>query len=320
MKFYLAPMEGVTGHIYRNAYADFFESFDKYFAPFISPQSFQKITSRDTRDIIPEVNKAKPLIPQILTKHASDFIDTAKCLKDLGYTEVNLNLGCPSGTVTSKGKGAGFLAFPDELDAFLYEIFEKVDMKISVKTRLGMTDPGEFERIMEIYNKYSMEELIIHPRVRADMYRNTPNLEVFSWAYEISKNPVVYNGDIFTLKAYEKIVEKYPTLDTIMLGRGSINNPDLVHWLRTGKSDLSKEKFMAFHDRLLEDYTPLMFGDRNLLFRMKELWYYWSAIFPEGAKALKKIRKANRLVDYYPAVKEMLETPLCVEAADGSMR
>lgn len=170
---------------------------------------------------MPENNKGINLVPQILTNDSEGFILTAKKLKDLGYDEINLNLGCPSGTVVGKKRGSGFLAHREELDKFLEEIFKIDDMKISIKTRLGMDKPEEFYELIKIYNKYPMEELIIHPRTRQDFYGNKPNLEVFKDAISLSKNPVCYNGDIFTLEDHNKLIETFKEVDKIMLGRGS---------------------------------------------------------------------------------------------------
>lgn len=313
MKFYLAPMEGVTGYIYRNAYHDFFHPMDKYFTPFIVPKSLHKQNNKEIKDILPENNTAAPIIPQLLTNNAVDFINMAKGLKAMGYTEINLNLGCPSGTVVAKGKGAGFLAEPLELDNFLYKIFSELgDMKLSVKTRLGMDSPDEFEDLLNIYNRYAIEELIIHPRVRKDMYKNTPNMEAFGYAMELSKNTVIYNGDIFSVAAYDCLIDKFPQVQGVMLGRGIIANPGLLDEICLGaearaemsctNEPLAKEKLRAFHDRLLNDYSKIMSGDRNLLFRMKELWNYMGGLFPDGGKLLKKIKKAERLADYMAAV------------------
>lgn len=314
MKFYLAPMEGITGYIYRNAYHDFFHPMDKYFTPFIVPKNLRKLKNKEIRDILPENNTAAPIIPQILTNNAQDFIDMARGLEDMGYTEVNLNLGCPSGTVVAKGKGAGFLAEPMALDIFLYKIFSELDMKISVKTRLGMDDPGEFEDLLSIYNRYAMEELIIHPRVRQDMYKNTPNMQAFEMAMAESRNKVIYNGDIFTVAAYAQLTEHFPGLEGVMLGRGIIGNPGLLDAI-AGDGALTKERLRAFHHRLLADYAQVMYGERNLLFRVKELWAYMGILFPDGAKFVKQIRKSQRLAEYEAAVNGMFaECTLCADS------
>ncbi len=179
MKYYLAPMEGITGYIYRNSYEKFFNNIDKYFTPFIVPNKSTSLKTKELRDILPENNKGMNIVPQLLTNDSEAFIITARKLQQLGYNEINLNLGCPAGTVVSKNRGSGFLAKREELDIFLDEIFKIDDMKISIKTRIGKDSPEEFYELIKIYNKYPMEELIIHPRTQKDFYGNKPDLDVF---------------------------------------------------------------------------------------------------------------------------------------------
>ena len=204
MKIYAAPMEGVTGYVYRNAHRHYFQGIDKYYTPFLTPKKGKGWTSREKNDIAPEHNRNMTVVPQILTNQAEDFVRMAEKLADCGYEEINLNLGCPSGTVVSKGKGAGFLARPQMLEAFLEEIFSafpvladgKSRMEISIKTRLGMEEAEEFLPLMEMYRRYPLKELIIHPRVREDYYANRPDWDAFERALSGCPFPVVYNGDL----------------------------------------------------------------------------------------------------------------------------
>ena len=304
MKYYFAPMEGITGYIYRNVHHRFFPGVDKYFTPFLSPGSKKTMTPRELRDILPENNQGYTLIPQILTNKSEDFLRLCRDLKEYGYREINLNLGCPSGTVVSKKKGAGFLEYPGELDRFLEEIFSGTDLDISIKTRVGKDDPEEFEELLGIYNKYPLKELIIHPRVQTDYYKNQPNLEVFAQALEKVKVPVCYNGDLFTKELYEDFRKQFPQTERVMLGRGLLRNPALVQEIK-GEGKLEKEKLLAFHDALCQEYEKAMSGDKNVLFKMKELWFYMGSLFEENKRAMKKIKKAQRLPEYRAAVQEL---------------
>lgn len=301
MKYYLAPMEGITGFIYRNSYEKFFGGIDKYFAPFVVPNSSKSLKTKELRDVLPENNKGINLVPQILTNDSEGFILTAKKLKDLGYNEINLNLGCPSGTVVGKKRGSVFLAHKEELDKFLEEIFKIDDIKISIKTRLGMDKPEEFYELIKIYNKYPMEELIIHPRTRQDFYGNKPNLEVFKDAISLSKNPVCYNGDIFTLEDHNKLVEEFKEVDKIMLGRGVLANPALMNEILNNEF-MDKKVLKEFHDEIFSKYREVFNEDRNAMFRMKELWGYMIYMFSNNKKYAKKIKKAQKVVDYNQAV------------------
>lgn len=305
MNLYFAPLEGIGGYIYRNAQADFFPKADKYFSPFIAPNQNRSFNSRERKDIDPEHNEKIVLVPQILTNNAEVFIRTVKNLQILGYKEVNLNLGCPSRTVVTKYRGSGFLAKPEELDHFLEEVFAKTDVRISLKTRIGIEREEEFEKLNSIYDKYPLEELIIHPRLQMDYYKNKPHMEIFSKALQISRHRLVYNGDIFSQVQAEKFHGKYPQVDFVMLGRGVLADPCLFGELR-GTGVLTKDKLKEFHARLLEDYQAEIPGDKNVLFKMKELWHYMAHVFTNHEKYAKKIRKAQRLCDYREVVRRLL--------------
>ena len=306
MKYYLAPMEGITGHIYRNAYEKYFHNIDKYFTPFIVPNQSLSLKTKELRDLLPENNKGLNIVPQILTNDSEGFILTANKLKQLGYDEINLNLGCPAGTVVSKRRGSGFLAYPEELDRFLDEIYKIKDMKISIKTRLGKEMPEEFYNLIEIYNKYPLEELIIHPRTREDFYGNTPNLKIFKEALSLSKHSICYNGDIFTTENYNEIVKEFSEIDKVMLGRGILANPGLIGEIKDNKF-ISKEILKEFHDEIFENYTVLLSEDKNAMYRMKELWGYMSHIFTDNKKYYKKIKKAQKAKDYRESVSKFFE-------------
>lgn len=314
MKFYLAPMEGITGYIYRNAHHEFFNGIDRYYAPFISPNQNHSYTSREINDVLPDNNKGYTLIPQVLTNNADAFLKTSAFLKELGYEEVNLNLGCPSGTVVSKKRGSGFLAYKEELDMFLDEIFSRAETKISIKTRLGKEDPEEFHELLAMYNKYPIEELTIHPRIQKDFYKNTPRMEYFKMAVEQSKNPLCYNGDLFTAADYERVNKEYPMITNMMLGRGVIANPGLITEIVTGEP-LSKETLAKFLDKLVCDYSSVMSGDRNTLFKMKEIWCYMIHIFSNNEKYWKKIKKSDRLSEYEAAVAALLREQEIIKGA-----
>ena len=302
MNFYFAPMEGITGYIYRRAYHSCFHPMDKYFTPFIAPKQDKTLNSKEKNDILPEHNEGMRVVPQILTCNADDFIRTAQLLKDdYGHQEVNLNLGCPSGTVVSKYRGSGFLAKREELDKFLDEIFKMDDMKISIKTRIGKDKPEEFYELINIYNKYPLEELIIHPRTREDFYGNKPNLEIFKDALSLSKSSVCYNGDIFTVKDYNNFIDCFPSVEKIMIGRGILANPGLLDDIKESKS-LDKEKLKEFHNEIFMNYRKVFNEDKNAIYRMKELWGYMIYIFSDNKKYIKKIKKAQRLEDYNEAV------------------
>ena len=306
MKLYMAPLEGITGYVFRSTYQSCFGNIDKYFVPFIKPNQNGHLSSRERQDILPENNKGMYTVPQILTNSPEDFLRTVKKLQQYGYKEVNLNLGCPSRTVVTKGRGAGFLAEPDRLNAFLEEIFNETPIRISVKTRIGKESPEEWIRLLEIYNQYPMEELIIHPRIQTDFYKNTPNLEMFEYAVKNSKNPLCYNGDICTKEEYETICNRFPEVPSVMIGRGILKNPGLIRKIRQG-IPIEKDRIRAFHDELYREYQEVLFGEKTVLFKMKELWFYMAPLFMQYEKYAKKIKKAEKLKLYEAVVDALFE-------------
>ena len=300
----MPPLEGITGWIYRSAVYKCFGGFDKYFVPFIRPNQMGHLSAREKKDILPAHNAGMWTVPQILTNQAEDFLRTAVKLKEYGYEEVNLNLGCPSKTVVTKRRGAGFLAEPERLEAFLDEIFAKSPIKISVKTRLGMEEPEEFARLLDIYNQFPMEELIIHPRVQKDFYKNTPRLEMFELALAKSKNMLCYNGDINSVSDADRLEERFPRVDCIMMGRGILADPALGRQLKGG-GRAHKEELRQFHDMIYSGYCEEMSGDRTILYKMKELWFYLADIFADSKKYAKKIKKAEKCAVYEKIIEEM---------------
>lgn len=311
MQFYLAPMEEVTGYVYRNVYHMLFDDMDKYVTPFITPTQKRILKTRDRKEVAPENNRGIHVVPQVMTNHAEQFVDTCRMLMELGYHEVNLNLGCPSATVVRKAKGSGFLADPEKLDRFFETVFLMLEKEgdqpeISVKTRTGLEFPEEFEDILKIYNRYPLNEIIIHPRLQKDYYNNTPDLDIFSYAFEQSVHPVCYNGDIFTKKQYEDFRKRFPSVERIMLGRGVVANPGLVREIVTGEK-ISGEELRAYHDKLYAGYREALGSEKDALFKMKELWSYLGKGFTGADKYLKKIRKADRPEEYISAVRGVFD-------------
>ncbi len=304
MTYYLAPMEGITGYLFRQTLAEVFGPPDKCFTPFVSPNGNQAMTRREREDVLPEHNQGLFVVPQILTNRAEHFLSAARELARMGYGEVNLNLGCPSGTVASKGKGSGFLAAPQELDRFLAEIFAKTPVKISVKTRLGVEDAEEFPAILDIFNKYPLEELILHPRVRKDFYKNAPRRAQFRYAMEHTGHKLCYNGDLFTETDTREFLQEFPGCGCLMLGRGVLANPALLRMLAGGAAPKGEELY-RFQELLTERYYERMADDRNVLFKMKELWFYLIRSFSGGEQYVRKLKKLQRLGEYRLLMEEL---------------
>lgn len=320
MKIYFAPMEGLTGYIYRNAFEACYGRgrVDKYFIPFISPNKTNGYTSRERKDIAPAHNQGIYAVPQIMANHSGHFINAARMLSQLGYREINLNLGCPSATVVGKCRGAGFLGKPDALDSFLETVFEdrwfrESGMALSVKTRLGMETAAEFGPLLDIYNRYPLKEVIIHPRVRSDFYKNTPDWEAFAQALSDSVHPVCYNGDLFTETDWRQFRGRFPAVEAVMLGRGLVADPGLLNRILSGGTPMPRDlqaecvRLRAFHDTVYKGYLEEMSGEQNAIHKMKEIWIYMKSCFKDGDRAFKKIKKAQRRCDYEDAVRIIFE-------------
>ena len=323
MKIYVAPMEGITGYIFRNALSQVFkEGIDKFYTPFLVPCEKRALSAKERGEVLPEHNMGINVVPQILTIDANDFTRLKSELRELGYTEVNLNLGCPSRTVTSKGRGAGALADTDALDRLLDGIFVKPDGEISIKTRIGTEDPSEFGKIMEVYRKYPIKELIVHPRTLSEQYGGKTHVDTFVkeclGAARGEKNvstTFCYNGDICSVTDYEKIVsfveekagetKNSNMLHAVMIGRGILKNPGLIREITTGVV-ATNEEIERFLENLLEEYSRIFSGERPVLFKMKEIWSYLRVRYPECDKEIKKLIKCKSLAEYKVLQKAIL--------------
>lgn len=230
MKFYFAPMEGITGYVFRNAYQKYFGGIDTYFTPFIASTG---LNHKEKNDVLPAHNEKVHVVPQILTNKAEDFLVIAGKMKDYGYESVNLNLGCPSGTVVSRHRGAGMLEDTEYLTQFLSEIFEKSPLPVSIKTRIGMRAVEEWEGLLNIFSRYPIKELIIHPRLQKEFYLGTPHWECYEKAREVLSCPLCYNGNIDSISAFLKFQEVFLEEQSLMIGRGLLKNPWLTQELST---------------------------------------------------------------------------------------
>lgn len=304
MQYYFAPLEGITDSVYRRLHHKYFPGPDRYYTPFFSPTVHRSLTPRETQELPPADSNGFSLIPQLLTKVPEDFLWMSSVCKDLGYTEVNLNLGCPSGTVTTKGKGSGMLKAPDALAHFLDEIFANAPVDISVKTRIGFESPEEFPTILEIFNRYPIKELIIHPRVRKAFYNGDVDMDIFRFAEENSRASLCYNGNLYNTEQIRLFQQDHPHTQAVMLGRGLIADPGM---LCPGGTDV--HILEQFHDELLESYLVVFGGSRNAMFRLKENWHYLLCMFEGSEKLGKQLRKTTDLNEYKQITREIFRLP-----------
>lgn len=308
MEIYFAPMEGVTDHIYRRVHHRYFPGVDRYFTPFLSPTKDHVFPPRLLRQVAPENNQGIYLVPQLLTKSPVDFLWAAGELADLGYEEINLNVGCPSGTVTAKGKGAGLLADRDSLRRLLDGVFADCPVRVSVKTRLGVREPGEFPAILDIYNDYPICQLIIHARTREEQYGGQVHPEAFAAALSTSRAPVCYNGDVRSAADIAALAGRFSALEAVMIGRGMVSRP----WLALGQRDA--ETLRRFHRELCEAYCAVFGGPVSAMHRMKAIWSYMLVSFQGGERYAKRLGKTRRWEEFLALTGEMFSVCPLTEA------
>ncbi len=309
MRYYFAPMEGLTDSIYRRLHHKYFPGVDRYYMPFISPTIHRTLTHKEDRELPLADSERFIAVPQVLTKVPEDFLWAAQICADRGYREVNLNAGCPSGTVVSKGKGSGMLRSTEELDRFLEAVFAASPLPISVKTRLGLENPDDFVQILEVFNRYPITELTVHPRVRKDFYKEPVREEWFRYAYENSKIPLCYNGNIITRQQADEIAVTYPGVESVMIGRALIGDPGMLLQEGTAAATLK-----AFHDEMVEEYTRVFGSARNAMFRMKENWSLLHKRFENTDKLWKRLRKTTDYAEFMSITDEIFQTLPLAEA------
>lgn len=300
---YLAPLQESTDAVYRKSHAEVFRNVDKYFAPYIVRQNDGKVKNSHLRDFCPERNEGYHLVPQILAGNADDFVFLSKLLCDSGYKEINWNLGCPYPMVTNKGMGSGLLAAPDKIEAILSESLPKISCKVSVKLRSGFETPDDVNDVIPVLNQFPLHEVILHPRVGKQLYKGTADPEVFIHAVALSKNPMVYNGDILTPDDFTRLDNLFGDKTVWMIGRGILQNPFLPSEIK--KETLRQPRpvlLQQFHDRIFDEYSKLLCGKSHLLMRMLKFWSYFCFSFPDPHKALKRIKKARSIAKYDEAV------------------
>ena len=291
----LAPLDGITKSVFRRVWARRFGGADRMLIPFFSPTPQHILTPRDRREL--EALPGLRQVPQVMTCRAEDFLWAAETVKDLGYDEVNLNLGCPSGTVTAKGKGAGFLARPEDLDRFFDTVFSRAPLPVSVKTRLGVQSPEEFGPLLEIYNRYPIACLTIHPRVQREKYRGPIHRDMLALALTESRNPVCCNGDLRTVAECRAFETAFPQAEHVMIGRGAAADPALLRKLRGGAA-AGREELQDFTAALYREYQAFYGQAGPASQRMKEVWFYLIHLFEGGERYGGRMRRSRGAAEY----------------------
>lgn len=308
LKLYLAPIQGITDHIFRSTFNNFFPGTHKAFTPFVRFQKSLEIKKSQIADIQPENNSIKYIVPQVLSNKASEIIYFASLVKQLGYSEINWNLGCPFPMVVNRNMGSGLLKNAGLIDEILETVFQNIKIDLSIKMRTGYLKGEEIFPVLEVLNKYPVSEIIIHPRVGKQMYSGYVDLDLFEECLKITKHQVCYNGDIKSLEDFVNIQQRFNKINACMLGRGAISNPFLFEEIsnNTESDTIDKlERFSEFHHKLFELYENILSGPGHLLDKMLKLWEYFSISFEEPRKVLKMIKKSNSVDKYNQAIYEI---------------
>ncbi len=307
----LAPLRGITDSHFRSILARNFSGYDNALAPFISPQNHSHFPDTMLKDILPENNSQLAITPQLLHTQPKPFLILAKRLTQLGYTHINWNLGCPAPQVAKKKKGSGLLPYPEEICRFLDEIIpelEKLCCALSIKMRLGYHDMEESQKLLPLLNNYPLKEVVIHPRLGRQLYKGEVDRDGFARIVELCRHPLVYNGDIISVKNFSLLQHQFPTIKKWMIGRGAIANPFLAEEIKGVATRERKERLFSYHQQLFATYSKLFSGPGHLLSRMKRIWGYLIHSFPDQQKQLKKIQKSATVEKYLHAVEEVFES------------
>ncbi|WP_372775792.1 tRNA dihydrouridine synthase [Mangrovibacterium sp.] len=306
-QFFLAPLQGFTDFAYRKSYHSVFGGFDAYFIPYLSLGPGNKIRNSQYREVLPQNNQGIPVVPQILCSNVAELTMLATIIRDFGYEQLNLNLGCPYPMATNRGRGSALLEKPDELKRILDALFSDFNFKVSLKFRAGMTDERSIFQLIDLLKSYPTEQLIFHPRTANQLYKGTANRELFA---EFSKElncPLTYNGDIQSPDDLDSIKQLLPEQNSWMIGRGLLSNPFLLNQLNNtlpSKTEQTRLK-TEFHDLILEEYQRTFPDEGQVLMKMKAFWSYFSQSFSNPQKAFKPIKKASSFTKFkaaYPTV------------------
>ena len=318
VKLSLGPFQGITDAPFRKVFKKHFGGIDKYYTPFFTGIQKDHAKNMQVEEIDPRFNDVETLTPQILSTDAEEILRFASQCKELGYKEINLNMGCPFPRVANKKRGCGLLPYPMKVDETLGRVFETIDVKFSVKCRLGYFNPDEIAPVIEVFNRYPLSELIIHPRIGKQLYKGEADVHRFVELMPLIKAPLVYNGDIVSVESFERIRERVKPVNEFMLGRGLLANPFLAEEIKANMDFLpsveepsgcfvanaprNDERLHAYVVDLYEDRLRHAGGSPKVLGRMKELWSYLMYSFDEPQDIWRKIKKINALRDYEEAV------------------
>ncbi|WP_152287610.1 tRNA dihydrouridine synthase [Flavicella marina] len=304
-----SPLQGFTDFRFRNAFHKYFGGIDTFYAPYIRMNGKIVIKNSYKRDLELANNDTLEVIPQIMTNSDEEFLFVVKYIQELGYKELNWNLGCPYPMVTKKGMGSGLICQPQKIDHILKRVHNETDITVSMKMRMGYDNPDEIQDVFPILDKYPLKNIAIHARIGKQLYKGGVDLDSFQKCIDNTKHKLYYNGDITSVASFQKLQERFPSIDHWMIGRGLIADPFLPKMIKENTTKYPEnaiDTFRTFHDTIYQQYDEFLSGPTPIRMKMLGFWEYFSQSFDNPQKVFKKIKKAKNINNYQVAVKEIL--------------
>jgi tRNA-dihydrouridine synthase len=305
-----SPLQGFTDFRFRNAFHKYFGGIDTFYSPYIKLNGKLVIKGSYERDILPENNNTLEVIPQIITNDAEEFLFVTKYVQQLGYKELNWNLGCPYPMVAKCGMGSGLISNTSQIEHILKRVHNETDIIVSMKMRMGYENPTEILDVFPILEQYPIKNIAIHARIGKQLYKGGVDLDSFQKCLDTSKQRIYYNGDITSVEKFRTMQERFPSIDHWMIGRGLIADPFLPSMIKNNTTEYPKNKleiFEAFHDTIYQEYDEYLQGPTPIRMKMLGFWEYFSESFSNPQKTYKKIKKAGNCKNYEAAVKEIFK-------------
>ena len=305
-----SPLQGFTDFRFRNAFHRYFGGIDTFYSPYIKLNGKLVIKGSYERDILPENNTTIEVIPQIITNDAEEFLFVVRYVQQLGYKELNWNLGCPYPMVAKCGMGSGLISNTSQIEHILKRVHTETDIIVSMKMRMGYENPTEILDVFPILEQYPIKNIAIHARIGKQLYKGGVDLDSFQKCLDTSKHKIYYNGDITSVEKFRIMQERLPTIDHWMIGRGLIADPFLPSMIKNNTTEYPKNKleiFEAFHDTIYQEYDAYLSGPTPIRMKMLGFWEYFSESFSNPQKTFKKIKKAGNSKNYEAAVKEIFK-------------
>ena len=305
-----SPLQGFTDFRFRNAFNHYFGGIDTFYAPYIRFNNKLIIKNSYQIDLQLENNKTLEVIPQIMTNSADEFLFVVDYIQELGYKELNWNLGCPYPMVTKRGMGSGLICDPDKIDHILERVHKETDIVVSMKMRMGYEHPEEILDTFPILDNYPLKNIAIHARIGKQLYKGGVNLDAFQRCIESTKHKLYYNGDITSVTKLKEMQARFPSIDHFMMGRGLIADPFLPSMIKNDTSEYPENRwdiFREFHDTIYHQYDAALSGPTPIKMKMQGFWEFFAQSFSNPQKTFKKIKKANNPRAYQQAVAEILK-------------